>query len=65
MGRGGAPAREISFVSLMVYGPKFSDLALAMGITDSEIRQGGFQHLFLYILNNNHVRQALFPFFRG
>ena len=30
MGRGGAPAREISFVSLVAYGPKVSDSALAM-----------------------------------
>ena len=31
MERGGAPAREISFVSLVAYGPKVSDSALAMG----------------------------------
>ena len=31
VGRGGAPAREISFVSLMAYGPKVSDLVLTMG----------------------------------
>ena len=31
MGRGGAPAREISFVSLVAYGSKVSDSALAMG----------------------------------
>ena len=31
MGRGGAPTREISFVFLVVYGPKVSDSALAMG----------------------------------
>ena len=31
MGRGGTPAREISFVSLVAYGPKVSDSALAMG----------------------------------
>ena len=29
-GRGGAPAREISFVSLVAYGPKVSHSALAM-----------------------------------
>ena len=29
--RGGAPAREISFVSLVAYGPKVSDSALTMG----------------------------------
>ena len=29
--RGGTPAREISFVSLMAYGPKVSDSALTMG----------------------------------
>ena len=31
MGRSSAPAREISFVSLVTYGPKVSDSALAMG----------------------------------
>ena len=31
MGKGGASAREISFVSLMAFGPKVSDSALAMG----------------------------------
>ena len=31
MGRGGTPAREINFVSLVAYGPKISDSALAMG----------------------------------
>ena len=31
VGRGGAPAREISFVSLVAYGPKVSDSGLAMG----------------------------------
>ena len=30
-GRGGALAREISFVSLVAYGPKVSHSALAMG----------------------------------
>ena len=30
-GRGSAPAREISFVSLVAYGPKVSNSALAMG----------------------------------
>ena len=44
MGRGGALAREISFVSLVAYGPKVSDSALAMGVTASETRQGGSQH---------------------
>ena len=32
MGRGSAPAREISFVSLVAYGLKVSDSALAMGV---------------------------------
>ena len=41
MGRGSAPAREISFVFLMAYGPKVSDSALTMGVTASETRQGG------------------------
>ena len=31
MGRGSALAREISFVSLVAYGPKVSDSALDMG----------------------------------
>ena len=43
MGRGSAPAREISFVSLVAYGPKVSHSALAMGVTASETRQGGSQ----------------------
>ena len=30
MGRGSAPAREISFVSLVAYDPKVSDSALTM-----------------------------------
>ena len=52
MGRGGAPAREISFVSLMAYGPKVSDSALAVGVTASETRQGGSQQnsIILYTL---------------
>ena len=41
MGRGGTPAREISFVSLVAYGPKVSGSALIMGVTASETRQGG------------------------
>ena len=32
VGRGSTPAREISFVSLMAYGPNVSDSALAMGV---------------------------------
>ena len=43
MGRGGTPARKLSFVSLVAYGPKVSDSALAMGVTASETRQGGSQ----------------------
>ena len=43
MGRDGTPAREISFVSLMAYGPKVSDSALTMGVTASETRQGSSQ----------------------
>ena len=42
MGRGSA--REINFISLVAYGPKVSDSALAMGVTASETRQGGSQH---------------------
>ena len=44
MGRDGPPAKEISFVSLVVYGLKVSDSALTMGVTASETRQGGSQH---------------------
>ena len=47
MGRGGAPAREISFVSLVAYGPKVSDSALAMGLTAPETRQGSSQHIIV------------------
>ena len=43
MGRGGASAREISFVSLMAYCPKVSDSALALGVTASETWQGSSQ----------------------
>ena len=43
MGRGGAPAREISFVSKVAYVPKVFFSALAMGVTASETRQGGSQ----------------------
>ena len=45
MGRGSAPAREISFVCLVAYGPKVSDSALTMEVTASETRQGGSQHI--------------------
>ena len=47
MGRGGIPAREISFVSLVPYGPKVSDSALSVGVTASETRQGGSQQALL------------------
>ena len=43
MGRGSAPIREISFVSVVAYGPKVSHSALAMGVTVSETRQDGSQ----------------------
>ena len=43
MGRDGAPTREISFVSLVNYGPKVSDSALTLGVTASETRQGSSQ----------------------
>ena len=43
MGRDGTPAKEISFVSSMAYGPKVSDLTLTMGIIAFETRQGGSQ----------------------
>ena len=49
MGRGSAPAREITFVSLVAYGPKVSDLALTMGgFTASETRQGGSQQISMF-----------------
>ena len=48
MGRGGSPAREISFVSLVAYGPKVSDSGLAMGFTASETSQGGSQHIVIF-----------------
>ena len=44
MDRDGTPAREISFVSLVAYGPN-SDSALTMEATASETRQGGSQHI--------------------
>ena len=49
MGRDGNPAREISFVSLMAYGPKVSHSALAMGVRASETRQGGSQQSSNYL----------------
>ena len=50
MGSGGAPAREISFVFLVAYGPKVSDSALAMGVTASETRQDGSQQASFQVL---------------
>ena len=47
MGRDGTPAREISFDSLVAYGPKVSDSALAMEVTASETRQGGSQQAWM------------------
>ena len=51
MGRGGAPTREISFVSIVAYGPKVSDSALAMG---------GLQLLkpVRAVPNSNHRRES-------
>ena len=43
MGKGGTPARETSFVSLVAYGPN-SDSALTVRGTASETRQGSSQH---------------------
>ena len=40
--RGGAPAREMSFVSLVAYGPKVSDSALAMGVCSFWNQAGRF-----------------------
>ena len=42
MGRGGTPAREISFVSLMAYGPKVFDSALTMGVYSFRNQAGRF-----------------------
>ena len=50
VGRGGAPAKEISFVSLVAYGPKV--LALAMGVTASETRQGSSQQISVLKIND-------------
>ena len=41
--------REISFVSLVAYGPKVSHSALAMGVTASETRQGSSRQPFIQI----------------
>ena len=54
MGWGSAPAREISFVSLMAYGPKVSDSALAIGVTASETRQAVPNTLPLMFLSIAH-----------
>ena len=59
MGRGGAPAREISFVILVAYGPKVSDSALTMGVTASETRQGGSQHFSkIHLVFSKQVKDA-------
>ena len=42
MSRGSAPAREISFVSLVAYGPKVSHSTLAMGGYSFRNQAGGF-----------------------
>ena len=58
MGRGGTPAREISFVSLVAYGPKVSDSALTMGVYSFWNQAGWFPTLgildeLLILINNN------------
>ena len=40
MGRDGTPAREISFVLLVAYGPEVPDSAIAMGV-HSFLNQAG------------------------
>ena len=50
MGRGGTPAREISFVSLMAYGPKVSHSALAMGVYSFWNQAGRFPTINLIII---------------
>ena len=54
--RGRGPAREISFVSLVAYGLKVSDSALAKGVTASETRQGGSQQLRCQSINDQKGR---------
>ena len=49
MDRDGTSAREINFVSLVAYGPKVSDSALAKGVTASETRQGSSQQTMFRI----------------
>ena len=46
VGRGGTPAREISFVSFRAYGP---NSALTMGVTASETRQGSSQQVIVLV----------------
>ena len=46
VGRGGAPAREISFVSLVAYGPKVSDSALTTGVYSFWNQAGQFPTLW-------------------
>ena len=58
MARDGTPAREISFVSLVAYGPKVSDSALTMGVTTSETRQGGSQQVFADLVENLEMRSV-------
>ena len=53
MGRGGASAREISFVSSVAQGPKVSHSALAMGgYMASENRAGQFPRSAVVSLNS-------------
>ena len=62
MGRGSAPAWEISFVSLVAYGPRVSDSALTMGVTASETRQGGSQHfkaVFMYLTKGSELMSTI------
>ena len=49
--RGSAPARKISFVSLVVYGPKVSHSALAMGVYSFCNQAGRFPTLtFMHLI---------------
>ena len=45
MGRVSAPAGEISFVSLVAYGPWSLTQSYPQGVTASKTRQGGSQQL--------------------
>ena len=61
MSRGGTPAREISFVSLVAYGPN-SDSALTMGGYTSETMQGSSQHSSMIFMVSGLTFKSLIHF---